>query len=126
LGAAFANRYSVTLETVLSSAPTAGTYVELYWAHSYDNASFPGGATGADSAYKASEVDEWKRQLSFVGVLVTTADGDTVVQRQVFEYVPLTRYGSPVVVNKSGQAFHSDATNMVITLTPIVDQYQTA
>ncbi len=124
LGATFASRYAVTLQINLDSAPTAGNVIELYWAASHDNATFPGGADGTDAAYKAAEEDERKKQLTLIGCLVVTADADAVVQTQVFVFSPPARYGCPVVINKSGQAFEGDDDSHQLTLTPLIDEAQ--
>jgi hypothetical protein len=124
LGAAFAARYAVTLEIDLDVAPAAGSVIELYWAASHDNATFPGGVSGTDAAYKPGEEDEWKKQLLLIGSLVVTADADTVVQTQVFVFSPPARYGAPVVVNQTGVAFEGDDDSHRITLTPLMDEIQ--
>jgi len=124
LGAAFAARYAVTIEINMNVAPTAGEVIELYWAASYDNTTFPGGASGTDAAYKAAEEDEWKKQLLFIGALVLTNDADTVVQTQVFVFSPPARYGCPVLINKGGQALEGDDDAHKITFVPLVDEVQ--
>jgi hypothetical protein len=124
LGAAMAARYAFAVEINLDAAPTAGNLIEVYWAPSHDGATFPGGATGTDAAYKAGEEDEWKKQLMLVGCVVVTNDADAVVQTQVFVFAPPARYGCPIVVNKSGQAFEGDNDAHRITLTPLVDEVQ--
>jgi len=124
LGAVFAARYAVAANINLDAAPTAGNMIEIYWAASHDNSTFPGGATGSDAAYKAGEEDEWKKQLLLVGCLVVTADADAVVQTQVFVFSPPARYGCPVIINKTGQAFEGDNDDHQITLTPLVDEVQ--
>lgn len=124
LGAAFAARYAVTVEINMDVAPTAGGCIEIYWAASYDNTTFPGGATGTDAAYKAGEEDEWKKQLQLIGCLIVTNDADTVVQTQVFVFSPPARYGCPVIVNKADQAFEGDDDSHQITLTPLIDELQ--
>ena len=124
LGAVFAPRYAMAAEINLDAAPTAGNCIEVYWAASHDNATFPAGATGTDAAYKAGEEDEWKKQLMLVGCLVVTADADAVVQTQVFVFSPPARYGCPVVINKAGQALEGDNDDHQITLTPLIDEVQ--
>lgn len=124
LGPAFPVRYAVTLEVNLDVAPAAGKTVELYWAASYDGSTFPGGATGTDAAYKAGEEDEWKKQLMLIGALVVTSDAETVVQTQAFVFSPPTRYGCPVVVNKTGQALEGNDNSHRITFTPLIDEVQ--
>jgi hypothetical protein len=118
----FAPRWAVTVELNMDAAPLAGNVIEIYWAASRDNATFPGGATGADAAYKAGEETEWKRQLLLIGCLVLTADDDAVVQTGVFEFWPPARYGCPVVINTSGQALEGDNDAHRITFVPLVDE----
>ncbi len=118
----FAARWSLTVELNMDVEPTAGSVIEIYWAPSRDNTSFPGGATGDDGPYKPGEEDEWKKQLLLVGCLVLTADADSVVQTQVFEFWPPARYGCPVVLNKSDQALEGDDDSHRITLVPLVDE----
>lgn len=120
LGAKFARVWSVTLQINLDAAPAAGNLIELFWAPSHDNTTFPGGADGTDSPYMADEVDEWKKQLWRIGSLPVTADADAAIQTKVFSFQPPTRYGAPVVVNKSGQAFENDDDAHRITFTPLV------
>ncbi len=106
----FPGRIAVTAEFNLDVAPTAGGVIEVYWSPSRDNTKFAGGATGTDAAYKAAEEDEWKQQLLHIGSLVVTADADGVVQTQTFDppFEPPTRYGCPVIINKTDQAFEGD------------------
>jgi hypothetical protein len=117
----FAPRWAVTVELNLAVAPVAGNVIEIYWAASWDNTTFPGGVTGVDSPYKAGEEDEWKQQLLLIGCLVLTADAATVVQTEVFEFCPPARYGCPVVINKSGQALVSNDDSHRITLVPLAE-----
>lgn len=124
LGARFARRYAVTVEINMDVAPTAGGCIEIFWAPSYDNTTFPGGVTGTDDGYKSGEEDEWKKQLLLIGCLVVTNDADAVVQTQVFVFSPPARYGSPVVINKTGQSLEGDEDSHKITLTPLIDEVQ--
>ncbi len=128
LGATRAARYAVLVGIEFDVAPTAGQTVEFYWSCSYSSTAATGntgGAAGADQAYKAAEEDEWKKQLLLLGVLVATNDAATTVQRQLVGiFCPPTRYGMPVVVNKSGQAFEGDAVEMYVALIPITDEVQ--
>ena len=124
LGATFASHYAVVAEFNLDVAPTAGNTIEIYWAPSHDNTTLPGGATGTDAAYKTGEEDEWKKQLLLVGVVVVTADADTVVQTEMLVFSPPARYGCPVVINKTGQAFEGDDDSHQLTLIPLVDEIQ--
>ena len=120
----FASRFAVIAEFNLDVAPTAGEVIELYWAPSHDNTTFPGGAVAADAAYKVGDEEEWKKQLLLIGCVVVTADADSVVQTQVFVFAPPTRYGCPVVINKSGQALEGDDDDHQIAFTPLIDEVQ--
>lgn len=131
LGATRSRSYSVHVGFEVDVAPSAGTEIEVYWSSSFAataGTGNAGGASGADAAYKAGEEDEWKRQLLYLGSLVCTADAATTVQQQCINsfFVPPTRYGMPVVVNKSGQALEGDAVEMYVALVPNPDEIQTA
>ena len=114
LGASFAEEWGVLFAIETGSvAPSAGEAYELWWAGSPNTTAGtdnPGGASGTDSAYKAGEVDEWKKQLMFVGALSCTNDANTI-QTQMLSFSPKFRYGMPVIVNKSGQTANSSNTN---------------
>jgi len=47
-----------------------------------------------------------------------------VVQTQVFVFCPPARYGAPLVINKTGQAFEGDNDSHQITFTPLIDEVQ--
>lgn len=118
-----AEAYAVFVGFEFAVAPTAGTEVPVYWSESFSataGTGNSGGASGADGAYKAAEEDEWVKQLTYIGSLVCTADATTVVQRQCINprFVPPSRYGMPVVHNKSGQAKVADAVEMYVALVP--------
>lgn len=129
LGATRAARYAVILGVEFETAPTAGLAVEVYWSssvHATAATGNTGGASGSDGAYKAGEVEEWKKQLLYLGSLVATNDGNTTPQyQQIGEFCPPSRYGQPVVVNRSGQALNAtDAVEMFVALIPITDELQ--
>jgi len=128
LGAKRARQYGVLVGIELDVAPSAGEVVDVYWSESYSGTAGTGnagGASGADSAYKPGEEDEWVKQLIYVGSLVLTADAAPTVQRaSVGLLSPTTRYGMPIVHNRSGQAFEGDAVQMYVALVPIVDEVQ--
>lgn len=128
LGATRAARYAVFVGIEENVAPAAGAVIEFFWSASFSNTAGTGndgGASGADGAYKAGEEDEWKRQLTMIGQLIMTADATTVVQRGFIGFFyPPNRYGQVIVVNKSGQAFFSDAVEMYVALVPQVDEVQ--
>lgn len=129
-GATRAARYAVFVGVELDVAPTAGTVVEFWLSNSFSATAATGndgGASGADGAYKAGEEDEWKVQNLFLGAISLTNDAATTVQRAFVGFVSVpNRYGSPIVVNKAGQAFEGDAVEMYIALVPIIDDIAAA
>jgi len=130
LGANRAARWSVLVEINMDVAPAAGAFIEFWWSASPSAVAATqntGACSGADAAYAGSAggtVDQTKYQLQLIGSLVLTPDADAVVQRQEFAFMPLQRYGMPVLVNKGGQALEGDDDSHSITLTPIVDEVQ--
>jgi len=129
LTATRAMSYSVVVGLEWGTAPSAGDTVEIYWSASNSGTAATGnagGATGSDGDYKNGEEDEWKKQLQLVGVFVATNDaaGTTQIQAISNHFVPPTRYGMPVIVNESDQAFDTDATNMFVALVPNVPEIQ--
>ena len=129
MGAGRAARFSVHVGFELDVAPTAGNLIDVYWSSSASataGTGNAGGAGGADAAYKAGEEAEWVKQLTYIGSLICTADAATTVQRQCINeaFVPPQRYGSPVVFNRSGQAFEGDAVEMYLAFVPHPDEIQ--
>lgn len=129
LGATRAAAFSVNVGMELNVAPTAGNQIDIYWSSSFSataGTGNEGGASGADGAYKAAEEAEWVKQLTFIGSIVLTNDASTTVQRQCVNpaFMPPTRYGMPVVYNRSGQALFSDAVEMYVALHPLIDEVQ--
>ena len=130
LGATRAARYSVLVEINMDVAPAAGGLIEFWWSSSPSavaGTQNTGACSGADAAYTGSaggSVDETKHQLKYIGGLTLTPDADAVVQTDEFVFLPLLRYGMPVLVNKSNQALEGDDDAHRITFTPIVDEVQ--
>jgi hypothetical protein len=121
LGANWALRQNVFVETKMASAPTQGNQVEYYWCASTsatagtDN---PGNLTGADAS--VSNPDQVKLQLIFLGPLNLSNGIGTGAQKTRFDLFPPTRYGFPVPVNKSGVALSSTAADHKITVAPAI------
>lgn len=131
LGATRAAAYHVAAALEFaSSGLTAGETVVMYWAPSPDATAAngnPGGVSGSDGAYDGygTNLDASLRQLTRIGTFVVTADATGTVQiASVGALVPPERYGTLVVVNRSGAALHSDDVEMHVVLTPIVDEIQ--
>jgi len=105
---------NVTVELDFNVAPTAGSFVNVYWSGSIDNTNFDGECTGSDAAY--NDENDMKR-LDLVGTLICTNDTDP--QRMSFVYAPKARYGLPVISNLSGQALTATGTDQKVTVTPL-------
>lgn len=125
-----ASAYKVRAAFELAATPTAGDVVSLYWAPSPSSTAATanaGGVTGADSAYDgySSNGDEACRQLDHIGDFVCTVQATATVQvAEIGVFEPTERYGSLVVRNESGAAFHSDDVESHVVFDPIVDEFQ--
>ncbi len=126
-GATRARFYDVFAAVELAATPTAGNLIDLYL-----NAS--GSATagtdnnantdGTDSAYAgySSNLAASVPQLIYIGSLVCTTQVTATVQKGYVGRVQVPqRYGSLVVVNNSGAAFHSTNTNQSFRFVPVAD-----
>lgn len=125
LGATRAIRWLCRVQINMDVAPVNGAPIEVWWSSSSsataatDNT---GGASGADAAYAGSAgggVAATKLQLQLVGVMPVTADADAVVQVAEFVWYPTQRYGMPIIVNGTAQAFEGDDDSHSITMIPL-------
>ena len=129
-GALRAPRYVPRGALELAATPTAGLTIDLYLAPSGPataGTANAGGASGADAAYTgySSNLEASIKQLQFIGAFVVTAQATATIQiaeGQPFE--PYERYGSLIVINRSGAAFHSDAVEIHIVFDPVFDEVQ--
>jgi hypothetical protein len=124
--AQYAVRIGIELDVDLSAAGT----VEVYWSSSPSGTAATGntgGASGANEAYTAG-VNSQLENLQLIGILAlpATCDDDICYQAQIGVFTPPERYGSIVLVNKSGQALEATADTMYVALIPIVDEIQNA
>jgi len=111
LGASWDMEYEVRLIIESGTAPTAGGTVNLYMACCHDNVNWPGGVSGSDAAWPADgNEDEWAKQLEFIGSLVATNDGNTVMKQAPWIWRPPARYIAPVVDNNMDQAVRDETT----------------
>jgi hypothetical protein len=121
-------RWAVTLRIEMDVASADNKTVDLYWGASLSSVAAttnPGGLTGADAAYTGTAggtLAEGLLQLQFIGSLAVQNDVAPVVLQQTFIATLPLRYGMPVVVNNSDQAFEGDAVEMSVTFTPLVDE----
>lgn len=130
LGARRAPAYSVMAAFELAATPTAGDVIELYWAPSPDATAAngnPGGISGSDAAYAgySANLAASVKQLQYIGSFVCTAQSTGTVQKALVGiFSPAERYGTLVVKNESGAAFHNDAVESHVVLDPIIDEVQ--
>jgi hypothetical protein len=131
LGANRAPAYGVAAAFELAATPTAGATIELWWSGSPSGTAGTanaGGASGTDAAYAgySSNLDASILQLQLIGIFVCTAQATGTVQvaNRCGVLIPRFRYGSLIVYNKSGAAFHSDDVECHVVLEPQLPQIQ--
>lgn len=131
LGATHYQRYRVLAAFEIASAAASDERIDIYFAESPSSTAAnanPGGVSGSDAAYTGTSGDsiaDSVKQLMGPFPFITTADNTGTVQYQAVGTLEVTaRYISPVVVNGSSGALHSDAVEMYIALIPITDEIQ--
>lgn len=131
LGVLRAPAYKVRAAFEFAVAPVSLVVVELYWAPSSSSTAAngnAGGVSGSDATYTGTAGDSLADsvpQLDYIGVFSCTADATGTVQvAEVGVFSPTARYGSLVVKNEAGQAFHSDAVESHVVFDPIYDEIQ--
>jgi hypothetical protein len=130
LGAERGQAYHVRCAFEMAATPTAGEVIELYWApsqHATAATGNPANVSGSDAAYTgySSNLADSVKQLQFIGAFVCTVQATATVQvGEVGQFEPPERYGSLVVKNESGAAFHSDAVETHVVFDPIVPEVQ--
>jgi len=112
--------------------PTQNLRVDFYWAPSVSGTAEVGnvaGQHGADAAFPDASVlgsatqADCLKWCQFIGSLVVH-DGASVQNGFVGVFSPVSRYGSLVVVNNSGDAFEADDVENHVVFNPIVDEIQ--
>lgn len=130
LGANRAEVYAIRAAFELAATPTARRVIELYWAPSVSAVAGTANAanvSGSDSAYSgySSNLADSVNQLDRIGTFVCTAQATGTVQiAECGIFSPTGRYGSLIVKNESGAAFHSDAAESHVVFDPIVPEIQ--
>lgn len=124
--AQYAVRISIELDVDLSSAGT----IEVYHSSSPSGTAATGntgGASGANEAYTAGANSQLEH-LMLVGILALPASCDAdIAYDGIVGYISIPeRYGMPVVVNKSGQAFEATADKIYVAYLPVIDEIQNA
>lgn len=112
LGASWDVDYSVMLVCEPTSAPAAGTRVDLYLPCTHSTSYYPNEITGSDATWPTSDSNEDEHALQLGAPacsLIATADARAQVQAPVL-WRPSGRYVVPVVDNNLGVAFKTDGT----------------
>lgn len=129
-GAVRAAMYAVRCALELGATPTAGAVIELWLApsqHATAGTGNTGNASGSDAAYSgySSNISASLKHCQYLGDFVCTGQATATVQvGGAGRFTPRERYGSLIVFNKSGAAFHSDDVESHIVFDPIFDQAQ--
>lgn len=118
----------VQIET--GTAPTAGNTVDVYFACSHDNSTWPAGVTGSDAFFRGTadnDEAEWLKLLGSPAVsLIATNDGPALQTQNAVIWRPSGRYVVPVVHNQLGQAIRDEQTDTNndsrIILVPLIDR----
>lgn len=131
LGAKRAPAYSVMACIEFNTAPTAGAYIEFYWAPSRNATAAvgnAGGASGSDAAFTGvagGTDDGGVKKCQFIGVLACEAVGSIVQIAHIGVFSPAERYGSLIIKNECGQTlFSTDGAECQIVFSPIIDEVQ--
>lgn len=134
LGASRPPEYSISLAVEFKSneAPESGETVNLYWGPSVSlTTGFEAGLLGTDAVYTGTAGDSLEdsvKQLWFIGAIPLTNDAVGVVQRKTWRFSPPTRFGQPVVWNKTdAEDFNDvDAQEMYIRMVGLIPDVQAA
>lgn len=108
----------------LAATPTAGNTINLYGSWNNATGAGKGNTSGSDAAYTgySNNIDAAVKHLEFLGAHICTSQATSTVQKSNIAIIrPKGRYLNTVVDNRSGAAFHSSDTNIVITLTPLTE-----
>jgi hypothetical protein len=130
LTATRARQFALTAAVEMAATPTTVESIDFYWNASNQSTAGDGNsgyASGSDAAYAGgvAELAEGLKQLIYIGSMIVSADATGTVQVAfIGVFSPPHRYGSLIVVNESGAAFHSDAVETHFVLDPIIDEIQ--
>lgn len=130
-GATRASRWKVTGAFEFSVAPSAGGHITAYVGYSHSATAAtgnPGNLSGSDGSYvgygaSASDADECVTQLDYIGTFAVSNDADVQIGHLGW-LTPEQRYGTIVIKNGTDQSFISDAVEMSIRLSPVIDEVQ--
>lgn len=130
-GDVWARLFYIRAAIEIDTPPIAEETIDFYlgFSHSLTPANAnPGGLSGVDGAYTGypAGLEPSLKLLDFMGSLVMTVDDTGTVQiATIRTFIPIDRYGSLVVVNRSaGDILQADATEMSVRIAPITEQLQ--
>ncbi len=127
-----AAEYTLDGAVEIAATPTTGERIDCYWNGSPDATAGDGNmgyTVGVDGAYAGgvATLAEGLAQLQFIGSFIASADATGTVQvSEIGTFSPKHRYGSLVVVDETGAAFHSDAVETHFSLTEVLPDIQAA
>ena len=129
LTAVHAARYAMRFTWKMTTAPTAGTVIELWWTSSLSATAGTGNTgvsvTGADAAWAPSgTVAEVKKMLQFIVAAPDAGSTCSLARVAEFVFFPPTRYGAPIVVNLTNQALAAAGADCFIEMVPLEDEAQ--
>lgn len=132
LGATRAKQFAVSGAFEFGTAPTAGGRIHV-WVGFSNSATAgngnPANLSGSDAAYvgygaAATDADECVHQLLYLGSIPLSNDADVQIGHFATLIDPPQRYAVVVVKNEADQALQSDAVEMSVRLSPLVDEVQ--
>lgn len=129
-GATRAPAYAIMAAFEFAATPTSAKQVLIYLMPSPQSTAANGNPMQIDGADAAAPsgigtLAELKAASKLIGVFNTTDDATANVQVAFCgEFSPPTRYGSLLVVDASGAAFHSDDVECHIVFDPIIPESQ--
>jgi len=131
-GATRAAFHDVFLEGEWAATPTAGNTADI-WLNPSSSATAGtddlASCSGSDAAYTgySSDAAASVKELIFVGSHILVARATATVQKGYVGRVSTPqRYGSIVLLNGAGSAFHSSDSNCVIRFVPVLDKIEDA
>ena len=108
------------------SAPAVGEYWSVYWCPSKsgtaatENAGKGGLITGVDQGLTAPTASQLSN-FQFIGQITFGASAGTATEYCLYKrFLPRELYGTPVVVNNTGQTWTTTASEIELWITPII------
>jgi hypothetical protein len=122
--------YAVRIAVEMAATPTAGNTIDMWLAPSQSatagtaNAGGVSGAKGAYTGYSSNAAASVKQLQELPSAVLTAQPTATIQVIECGRFSPTERYGSLVILNGGGSAFHSDDAEFHVVFDPIVDEIQ--